>query len=441
MVINRIGAFIIGATLLLTHQLYAADPTQTQLDRLNREIEATKRDQSALTSKADRLAADLKTLKRDLIAMAADLQDQEAVIIRLDRQLDILQQDAERRNEEIFTRNQQITDAIHLYRLNDQAGIAAIIMQEGDPADIIQGMTLTATILPLIGDRARLLGQDLKSLNNLQNNIQGKIALLDVNREKLQDGRTQLEDLVARNLDQYNTTQRSRQVTDLELRALVNQAQSINELIENLQNNQARQPAIIAPPPKPPPLPSQIISLPQQDQDNDRAPPAQAITQAQPPQLAPAAPPIILAKPQEIRPFPSGTQKLSNPVIGALAGRFGDSQLTGGTLRGIEFAARPQAQVTAPFDGQIVFAGTFRAFGLLVIIEHDGGYHSVLAGMERLNVINQQWVLAGEPIGSLPSRQSQANSQEAIKLYVELRKNGTPINPLPFFDSRKFAAN
>jgi len=93
--------------------------------------------------------------------------------------------------------------------------------------------------------------------------------------------------------------------------------------------------------------------------------------------------------------------------------------------------------VVAPFDGRIVYAGGFRDLGLVLIIRHAGGYHSVLAGLGRVDVDAEQWVLAGEPVGVMPAPQSSRSAGEGteagvVPLYFELRRDGRPVDPQPW---------
>ena len=86
----------------------------------------------------------------------------------------------------------------------------------------------------------------------------------------------------------------------------------------------------------------------------------------------------------------------------------------------------------APYDGQVVFAGQFRGYGQILIIEHNEGYHTLLAGLSRIDCVVGQWLMAGEPVGRM-GRPVDGNPE----LYLELRRNGQPINPLPWLMVRK----
>ena len=118
---------------------------------------------------------------------------------------------------------------------------------------------------------------------------------------------------------------------------------------------------------------------------------------------------------------------LVRPVAGPLVARFGEVDATGSRAKGILIQTRPGATVLAPYDGQVIYRGPFRSYGEILIIQHGGGYHSVLAGLGRSDAAVGQWVLAGEPVGAMGSPQDGK-----ARLYVELRRDGHPIDPAPW---------
>ena len=131
-------------------------------------------------------------------------------------------------------------------------------------------------------------------------------------------------------------------------------------------------------------------------------------------------------------PFTGARGKLPLPVRGRLVTRFGELNRFGTRNRGLIVATRASAQVIAPYDGRLMFAGPFRGYGQLLIISHGEGYHSLIAGMSRIDGVVGQWLLAGEPIGRMGG-----NDGDAPVLYVELRRNGAPIDPLPWLASNE----
>jgi len=79
----------------------------------------------------------------------------------------------------------------------------------------------------------------------------------------------------------------------------------------------------------------------------------------------------------------------------------------------------------------VAFSAPFRSYGLLLILDCGGGYHTVLAGFERLDVKVGQTVAAGEPVGVMPSW-DPASTGDRPTLYVELWREGKPVNPAPW---------
>ncbi|MFN3076970.1 MAG: murein hydrolase activator EnvC family protein [Alphaproteobacteria bacterium] len=130
------------------------------------------------------------------------------------------------------------------------------------------------------------------------------------------------------------------------------------------------------------------------------------------------------------RPFSSVRGQLPMPARGRVITGFGQVNETGLASKGLSIRTRPGAQVIAPYDGVVVFSGPFRGYGQLLIIEHGEGYHTLLAGMARMDTEVGQHLVAGEPVGVV-------ESDGEPTLYVELRREGQPINPLQWLTAHK----
>lgn len=122
--------------------------------------------------------------------------------------------------------------------------------------------------------------------------------------------------------------------------------------------------------------------------------------------------------------------QLGAPVAGTVVRAFGDPG-DAGPASGVSYQAPPAARVSAPCAGRVVFAGPFRSYGLLLILDCGGGYHIVLAGLARLDVQVGRPVQAGEPVGVMPGGDPHIPGQRPV-LYVEVRHEGLAINPTPF---------
>jgi septal ring factor EnvC (AmiA/AmiB activator) len=135
-------------------------------------------------------------------------------------------------------------------------------------------------------------------------------------------------------------------------------------------------------------------------------------------------------------PFDTVKGTLPMPAQGKRLKHFGEADDQGGTVKGISLQTRGEARITAPSDGWVVYAGPFRSYGQLLIINAGGGYHILLAGMSRIDVSLGQFVLAGEPIavmGTFALANQGGNDSSRPVLYVEFRKDGRPIDPDPWW--------
>ncbi|MGN6548457.1 MAG: murein hydrolase activator EnvC family protein [Pararhizobium sp.] len=130
--------------------------------------------------------------------------------------------------------------------------------------------------------------------------------------------------------------------------------------------------------------------------------------------------------------------KLELPVAGEPVKWFGDDDGTGHPLQGMMISTQPDALVTAPADAWVVYAGPFRSYGDLVILNTGDGYHVVMAGMEKIDVGQGQFVVAGEPIAEMGRTRLAGVAALALvstqpTLYIEFRKDGKPVDPRPWW--------
>jgi septal ring factor EnvC (AmiA/AmiB activator) len=140
-------------------------------------------------------------------------------------------------------------------------------------------------------------------------------------------------------------------------------------------------------------------------------------------------------------PFEQAKARLPLPAQGRRLLAFGDKTSTGQQSKGMVMETRLNARVTSPSDGWVVYAGEFRSYGQLLIINAGSDYHVLLAGMSHIDVQPGDFVLAGEPVGTMPGANAKAqdgrSQASAPVLYVEFRKDGRPIDPSPWWTDGK----
>ena len=111
------------------------------------------------------------------------------------------------------------------------------------------------------------------------------------------------------------------------------------------------------------------------------------------------------------------------PAVGKRLRRFGEKS-NGAASPGLVIATRSGAQVVAPLDARVEYAGVFRSYGQMLILDVGGDILVVVSGLDALYPEAGQWVLAGEPIGRMADQKSPSP-----ELYLEVRRNGQPVDP------------
>ena len=144
-----------------------------------------------------------------------------------------------------------------------------------------------------------------------------------------------------------------------------------------------------------------------------------------------------------LKPLASLKGQLIYPVEGDVIKNYGDQTSLGTKLEGLAFATPPQAIVNAPVDGKVEFAGSFRSYGQLLILDAGGGYLVLLAGMNKISADIGQSVRIGEPLGVMgegPSTIALLGDIAASKspiFYVEFRKDNAPVDSTPWWSNGK----
>lgn len=140
-------------------------------------------------------------------------------------------------------------------------------------------------------------------------------------------------------------------------------------------------------------------------------------------------------------PFGELKAKLDVPVAGDILRQFGDADGTGHEAMGMTVATNPETVVTAPADGLVVFAGAFRSYGQMIILDAGDGYHLVLSGMDTINTRQGKFVFSGEPLAVMGAKRVASATALALEtnrptLYIEFRKDGKPVDSRPWWTAK-----
>ena len=400
---NRLLFNLIFLTVLIS--LFAApivhaQPKEKHLRSVEKQIKQEKLRRKELEAQSQKLSLETVVLRRELIDVARSAQEKEALLNKLEAQLSRLVREAEEREMSLADQRRHLAEALGaLARLSRNAP-QALWVYPGAPTDMVRSALLLRVSVPRIGNRAAALAYEVDSLIQVKSDIAEKmLSLKQANVARVKE-RNRLRRLLDRKSTLRRETEAAFRKNATLMRDLAAKAKTLRDLIAGLRN---------------------------QSVENKK----QAAAVPRRPESALAPPRTLANPPHGLRPFPA-QGPLTLPVRGRLVGRYGETTNFGNMEKGIRLETRTAAQVVAPFDGKVVFAGPFRTYGQILIIEHRGGYYTLLAGRTKIDAVVGQWLLAGEPLGSMATRKSGKPI-----LYLELRRNGKPINPLPWITAEK----
>ena len=368
----------------------------------------------SLDRQTEALQEEILSLQVRLVGVARKMRSYEVALSQAeDRLAELEAQEVVQREALAANRERHRLTLAALQRIALQPP-ATLIARADDPIDSLRGTLLLRAALPEIDARARSMREEIEALGSLRRSIAEARLQSSQSASALKAEQDQIAALIS-------VMKQRRAINAEQRRAMAERAQQLARHAKTLRELLAKVEVIQPEPPR------QTESSPSEAEAEPLAPPP---VQDEPEQVASLA----LVRPDTVRHLAEGRDRLVLPTHGRIVTRFGEAlpagSEPGGRSRGIMIRARAGSQVIAPFDGKVVYAGPFRSYGRILIIDHGGEYHSLLAGLGRIDAVVGQWVLAGEPLAVL-----SGTTDQNPDLYLELRYTGQPVNPMPWLSS------
>jgi septal ring factor EnvC (AmiA/AmiB activator) len=414
-----------GATASVAHaqvatsMQQAAAPDTDAMKQRALELEAARDQQRSAAELQEKLKAAIAAIGQDRSKLNAQLIDVAGRVRSVETRID----DAEARLRPLDAREAQIRASLDSRR-SEIAEVLSALQRAGRrappallvrPEDALMSLRtamLLGSVVPEMRARAEKLVSDLGELITLRKAIATERDQLALDRDKISEDQTRLASLV-------DERQKKQSVAEKDMEAESTRAIALARQVDSLQG---------------------LIAKMEQDVKGAAKAAETASLQGTPAALSGKSNLGALKDPGRLSPamaFASTKGSLAMPVNGVKIREFGGSDGVGGVQKGISLASRAGSQVTTPCDGWVVYAGPFRSYGQLLILNAGGGYHVLIAGMERISVSIGQFVLTGEPVATMGSTSQiasvlAANATRPV-LYIEFRKDGTPIDPGPWW--------
>jgi septal ring factor EnvC (AmiA/AmiB activator) len=383
-----------------------------ELETIRAEQKRALENEKKLRAESETLSEDRRKFNQALIDGAARVKDIEKRLTTNEARIKPLQDQERALRGSLEERRAVIAEVLAALQRIGRRPPPAVMVNPEDALQSVRTAILLGAVLPEMREKARVLSRDLTELVRIRDEIATEKTRLTADLGKLADERQRLGIFIEERKKKQAETDKALEGERQTAIALSRQVDSLKDLITRLEQGisaaakAARNAARLAEEPKPGERPDLAAF-----KDPGRLEPAVA--------------------------FASLRGHLQMPSNGVKTRDFGAADGLGGTEKGMSVTTRPGAQVTAPCDGWVVYAGPFRSYGQLLILNAGGGYHVLLAGMDRISAELGQFVLTGEPVGVMGSSAQMAAtvpiaSSQSV-LYIEFRKDGTPVDPGPWW--------
>ena len=374
--------------------------TARDKQRKSAETEAT------LRREIEQIGADRRKLNQDLIDTASRLRGVEPKIASTQDRLKPLDDNEHSVRKSLDGRRAVIGEVLAALQRIGRRPPPALIATPEDALQSVRTAMVLGAVLPHMRHEVEALANNLAELVALRKKIDAERELLRAEMASLDAERTRMTALVEERQRQLADRESALDAERVRTGTLAREVDNLKDLIGKLEQG--------------------LDATTREKREAARSDSRPALSAYRDPgRLSPAV------------AFASLRGQVPIPVNGVKLKEFGAPDGNGGAEKGLSIATRAGAQVTAPADGWVVYAGSFRSYGQLLILNVGGGYHVLLAGMERISVDLGQFVLTGEPVALMGSGSHIAailatGSSQPV-LYVEFRKDGVPVDPGPWW--------
>lgn len=455
--------------------------TKARLEATRKALEQKQKAEKDAAADIGQLRTEREQLNRELVEMARLIQKSEGQLNTIEARLGELEAQEKLLKGSLAQRHDQVARLLGAMQRMGRNPPPVLITERQDALKMVRSAAMLARLYPELSEQALGLSKQLSDLARVMGESKAEGDKLRAETTRLNEARTRLAMLMESKKQNLAVRQAELDQIRREASEITRNVNDLNELISRLDRAVATHTGQdIAPKtPTPPPAQAAPVETTVAMAPIETAPPrppvpisgaaeqpalrGPAIAAVTPPPASPAAPAagglVAPLKPAEkpipaielapkgqvaslnpgrlapAIPFAQMRGKLQLPAQGRRVLAFGEKTQHGEKARGVVLETRVNGQVTAPADSWVVFAGEFRSFGQLLIMNAGDGYHILLAGLSQIDVQVGEFVLAGQPVGVMsgPGKAGKTKSDQAPVLYIEFRKDSRPIDPEPWW--------
>ena len=381
-------------------------PQENELGSVEQEITSSAESLEKIKSDIAAAIRDQEEISGKLITIARTVQSQETAITAAEERILKLRKEEIILRAELAEKQEVLSELLAGLQRLEQNPPPALVVEPNDVLAALRGAMMFGTIVPELRNDAGILAEKLARLDKIRLAVEKEKATLNGSIINLKTSQIDLGQLIIQKKQLVFDSSGKLEEEKRRSGELAGKAKSLKQLIADLAAARRKEEA----------KKTRLALAMEAERKRQEE---------------------FLMRPSVA--FSSIKGRLEYPVQGQILKRFGQDDGLGSELRGLAVATRALAQVTAPADGKVEFAGPFRSYGQLLILDAGEGYLVLMAGMKEISADIGQSVRAGEPVGIMGKGPSSVTLlgdqiQEARPvLYVELRKNGEAVDSAPWW--------
>jgi septal ring factor EnvC (AmiA/AmiB activator) len=367
--------------LLLSFILAFSIPHDARAERsLGQKLTEHQKKQENLEQEVKKIERDLEGTRDDMVDLGKTIQSNEKTLQELETRIEKLEGEKSQIRNVLEKDRKSMADLILALERIRRVPPEAMIAKPGAPYKTAQSALLMGDIIPLLHKKAQSLKENLENIDRISADLEAKKEVALKASQSLEAEHEKLAEMAEKRERLFADTHADLETEKANVKRISKESRNLADLVLRLNESREKQRA--------------------------EAP--------------------VQKKPEE--KITVGQARL--PISGIIRTRYDQPDSFGAPSKGISIEGREGALVVAPMGGTVRFAGHFKNYGNIVILEHEKGYHSLIAGLEKIDTVVGQGVSAGEALGLLHKASTPG---ERPALYYELRLDGRPVNPAAKF--------
>lgn len=407
----------ISAAVQKTLEAKGAGLSADDLAQVEAAAKRVQQESAQMEKQANQVKTELEAVNQKMREAAKKIQAGEDELARQQNEIEHLQEHLSESEKNFNAEHYMLVETLAALQTLAMRPSEAVLIQPLSPVEVMRSSILLRGSVHALKDRAESIRKGIEDINDQKEEISKRLKTIERENAVLAKQQDEMEALSKQKSAMYHQLSAQSMEAKQKAQQLAGQANDLRDLLEKLEKQKAmeRQRQQLAEKER---LAKQQAAAELREANNHTA--ARAAYEKQ--DIAPALPKGSVA-------FSRAKGRLSRPARGPIVTAFHQEMSKGVASNGIDIKTASKAQIIAPYDGTVIFAGPFKNFANLVIIDHGEGYTSLLSGLNETYTEVGQMILAGEPIGVMPSGNSS-------KLHMEIRKNNHPVNPTEWMSTK-----